>query len=74
MPELDGIRGLAILFVILYHYIAVAIPKDSGFGYKLFQKAFSNGWSGVDLLFVLSGFLITGILIDNKDAGNYYKE
>lgn len=73
MPELDGIRGLAILFVILYHYFAVAIPKGSGLAYKVIRQILSNGWSGVDLFFVLSGFLITGILIDNREANNYYK-
>lgn len=56
IPELDGIRGLAIALVIGYHCFKLAI-----------------GWVGVDLFFVLSGFLITGILLDTKDNQHYYK-
>jgi peptidoglycan/LPS O-acetylase OafA/YrhL len=73
IPELDGIRGLAILHVLLYHYVAVAIPEDAGAGLGTLRQILSNGWSGVDLFFVLSGFLIAGILIDNRHASNYFK-
>lgn len=73
IPELDGIRGLAILLVILYHYIAVPIPADASSGYVFVQQIFSNCWSGVDLFFVLSGFLIAGILIDNRLTKNYFQ-
>lgn len=58
IPELDGIRGLAILLVVIYH---------------CFPSPFTRGgWIGVDLFFVLSGFLITGILIDSKTSSHYY--
>lgn len=73
IPELDGIRGLAILLVILYHYVAVSIPEDASSGFLFVRQIFSNGWSGVDLFFVLSGFLIAGILIDNRKTQNYFK-
>jgi peptidoglycan/LPS O-acetylase OafA/YrhL len=73
IPELDGIRGLAILLVLLYHYVSVPIPADAAPGLLFIRQLFSNGWSGVDLFFVLSGFLITGILVDNRSAGNYYR-
>lgn len=56
IPSLDGLRGLAILFVLFYHLL------NHGFLYPLFAW----GWMGVDLFFVLSGFLITGILLDSK--------
>src|SRR5205085_4680990 len=59
IPQLDGIRGVAILVVILH---------NSG----RFPRLFANGWMGVDLFFVLSGFLITGILLDTKHADNYF--
>lgn len=55
IPELDGLRGLAIAMVLMYHY-----------------GGWDWGWTGVDLFFVLSGFLIGGILIDAKGATNYY--
>lgn len=63
--ELDGIRGIAILMVLLFHSGASLSP---GFP----QSILGMGWAGVDLFFVLSGFLITGILLDTKEAPNYY--
>jgi hypothetical protein len=59
-PELDGLRGIAILLVIVFH----------NFG---FINYFSFGWLGVDLFFVLSGFLITDILLRTADQPNYLK-
>ncbi len=53
---LDGFRGLAILLVCAYHYLEV----------------FSFGWMGVDLFFVLSGFLITGKLTAAAGTKNYF--
>jgi peptidoglycan/LPS O-acetylase OafA/YrhL len=73
IPELDGIRGFAILLVLCYHYIAVPIPVNARPELLFIRQILSNAWSGVDLFFVLSGFLITGILIDHRDAGNYFK-
>lgn len=73
IPALDGLRALAILMVVTYHYIAVPISPESSKGYMLIRQALSKNWSGVDLFFVLSGFLIAGILIDNKNATNYFK-
>lgn len=67
-PELDGLRGLAILFVLLYHYVSLVPGKM-----PLLQGIFAMCWSGVDLFFVLSGFLIGGILLDVKESPNYFK-
>jgi peptidoglycan/LPS O-acetylase OafA/YrhL len=69
IPALDGIRGLAILMILLYH----------GFGLEGFYilngkllTALRFGWAGVDLFFVLSGFLIGGTLLDVEGSQNYY--
>jgi len=63
IKQLDGWRGLAILFVLCFHFF------DFGF----LKNVFYFGWSGVDLFFTLSGFLITGILLDTKNNSRYYQ-
>jgi peptidoglycan/LPS O-acetylase OafA/YrhL len=70
IPELDGLRGMAILLVLLYHYVSLT-PEGSTA--PLFQGLFAIGWSGVDLFFVLSGFLIGGILLDVRESPNYFR-
>lgn len=69
-PELDGIRGIAILGVLLTHSWGFIEPST---WMVPFATAMSFGQWGVDLFFALSGFLITGILIDTKEARNYLK-
>lgn len=73
IPELDGIRGLAILLVLAWHYFPVAqgIAPGSWQAYALAPLGLT--WSGVDLFFVLSGFLIGGILYDAKESKSYYR-
>jgi peptidoglycan/LPS O-acetylase OafA/YrhL len=66
IPELDGVRGIAILIVIVHN----TLPK---FPSLPLQSLFAYGWMGVDLFFVLSGFLITGILLDSKGSEGYFK-
>lgn len=66
IPQLDAVRGLAILVVIL-HNTSLKFPSLH------LQPVFSNGWMGVDLFFVLSGFLITGILVDTKRSDGFLK-
>ena len=68
LPELDGIRGMAIIIVLLYHSFSV---PDRHIAWL--AGTFAMGWSGVDLFFVLSGFLIGGILLDAKGSPNYFK-
>ncbi len=55
-PEIDGLRALAVIPVILFH---------AGFG------LFSGGFSGVDIFFVISGYLITGILLKDLQTDNF---
>jgi peptidoglycan/LPS O-acetylase OafA/YrhL len=65
IPQLDGIRGLAILLVILHN-------ESREFPSLHLERLFANGWMGVDLFFVLSGFLITGILLDTEPSQGYF--
>lgn len=67
IPALDGVRGLAALMVLFCHFWFWDVWKD-----RWWYELAHSGWLGVDLFFVLSGFLITGILIDSKGQGNYF--
>jgi peptidoglycan/LPS O-acetylase OafA/YrhL len=69
-PALDGVRGVAILLV-LAHNLDIISGHQSLIGH-LMDLAVNEGWIGVQLFFVLSGFLITGILLDARAAPNYY--
>ncbi len=71
LPVLDGVRGLAILLVTLYRFGKEAF--DDGTAGVIGNVLFSIGLTGVDLFFVLSGFLITGILIDTKHKPNFFR-
>jgi peptidoglycan/LPS O-acetylase OafA/YrhL len=70
--ELDGLRGAAIAMVLIYHFLqsTMAVPPGSALAYL--QAAARLSWTGVDLFFVLSGFLIGGILLDSRASTNYY--
>ena len=72
IPQLDGLRGIAVLTVVLYHYVLYIPLPHGGFGFHL-QNCFRLGWSGVDLFFVLSGFLIGGILLDFRESPRYFR-
>jgi peptidoglycan/LPS O-acetylase OafA/YrhL len=65
LPELDGLRGLAILWVVLYH----CHPRLEG---TWIYYASLWGWAGVVLFFALSGFLITSILLTTRDKPRYF--
>ena len=73
IPELDGLRGMAILLVIICHYVGNAEHAPLGFWIHRALSALTVGWSGVDLFFVLSGFLIGGILLDARNAPHYFR-
>jgi peptidoglycan/LPS O-acetylase OafA/YrhL len=71
IPALDGIRGVAAATVFIYHYGGGA--RSSVFLVHLAGKAIHLGWVGVSLFFVLSGFLITGILLDSMRRPQWWK-
>src|SRR5579871_4282536 len=66
IPQLDGLRAFAILLVLMAH--------TGGGSHRLpIFRLSPAGWTGVDLFFVLSGFLITGILFDAKGSPHYFR-
>ncbi|MEH7907427.1 acyltransferase [Rhizobium laguerreae] len=73
LREIDGVRGAAVLMVVLLHAMFGIMTSD--FSIPAAQPILSAffGGAGVDLFFVLSGFLIGGILIDHQRAPNYFK-
>jgi peptidoglycan/LPS O-acetylase OafA/YrhL len=76
LPELDGLRGLAVILVLMRHAVRPFWPGDNPvvnfFGWD-FGTFMSNGWIGVDLFFVLSGFLITHhiLRLNERKHGNW---
>jgi peptidoglycan/LPS O-acetylase OafA/YrhL len=64
---LDGVRGLAVTLLVLSHFMISKSWETTAT-----WKVLHGGWLGVDLFFVLSGFLITGILIDTKQSSTYF--
>lgn len=72
-PALDGVRGLAVTLVLVWHYLTCQLVNEAGSWAPLVRRIFSSTASGVDLFFALSGFLIAGILLDQKGKSNYFQ-
>ncbi len=74
MPELDSLRGIAVLAVLFFHgfYFSSGAARFHG-AERWFLLTTAPGWMGVNLFFVLSGFLITGILVDGRHRPDYYR-
>ncbi len=75
IPELDGIRAIAIWMVLLVHVITAFPNPGGGLSFLPWsvQVAIGHGWLGVDLFFMLSGFLITGVLLDSRERPHYFR-
>jgi len=71
VPALDGLRGIAILLVVLHN--APSFSAGSGGLIWVSGIVANAGWIGVQLFFVLSGFLITRQLLDSRRSSNYYR-
>ncbi len=79
MPGLDVLRGVAVLWVLLNHaLIWKGFAGGTGIGNDSLTRAVFRiaqaGWLGVNLFFVLSGFLITGILLDSRSVPQYFSQ
>ena len=71
--QLDGLRGVAIAMVVFYHYFSFHFTTRAGSPLWFLVYPTRFGWSGVDLFFVLSGFLIGGILLDAKQSTGFFR-
>jgi len=71
VSELDGIRGVAIAAILILHMAEILV---AGVGYSrviaAVYRLMCAGWLGVDVFFVLSGFLITRVLLEGRDYQN----
>jgi peptidoglycan/LPS O-acetylase OafA/YrhL len=72
IPAVDGLRGVAILAVLSFHFVNNQLVNSVTANGRILAKVTSFGWAGVDLFFVLSGFLITSVLLKKKKSNNFF--
>jgi peptidoglycan/LPS O-acetylase OafA/YrhL len=72
IPELDGLRGIAVSMVLVWHFLGVMLAPELGYWAKALRHVLIFGRTGVDLFFVLSGFLIIGILVDQRQSSSLF--
>jgi peptidoglycan/LPS O-acetylase OafA/YrhL len=73
IQALDGLRGIAVLSVMAFHFMVFGTALGRHWWEKAYFMLAGIGWMGVDLFFVLSGFLITGILWDSRGREHYFR-
>ena len=71
IPALDGLRGLAVLIVLVFHTLPITDRSSSAI--TLWNTIAKSCWVGVDLFFVLSGFLITAVLLKSTGDSHYFR-
>lgn len=71
VPALDGVRGCAIVLLLMHQLLLPARPRAAAL--RVVELALEMGWAGVQLFFVLSGFLITGILLDTRGRQGFFR-
>jgi peptidoglycan/LPS O-acetylase OafA/YrhL len=74
LPSLDGLRGLAIVLVLLHNLDVLAPAPGHGLGVGLIKEGLYLGWIGVQLFFVLSGYLITRGLLASRDQPGWLRD
>ncbi len=72
IPQLDGIGAIVALLVMYFHFFQ-AYPICGNLFLNFIQKTSIFGQTGVSLFFVLSGFLITRILVSAKEVAHYFR-
>ena len=70
-PALDGLRGVAALMIVWHHFVQFTPVHEAVLA--LMSRVLGFMWTGVDLFFVLSGFLITNILANSKSGKHYFR-
>ncbi len=70
IPALDGLRGVAVLLILIFHFHFIFSPQSSAEAFLI--RSLDFGWCGVNLFFALSGFLITGILLDTRTTKHFF--
>jgi peptidoglycan/LPS O-acetylase OafA/YrhL len=71
--ELDGLRGFALTMILVFHTVSQEGEYPAGSFLAYLQRSVAMGWTALDLFFVLSGFLIGGILMDARQSPSYFK-
>lgn len=72
-PELDGLRGFVVLLIVFHHYVNYPLKPADGTVIYYAMIPLRLAWTGVDLFFVLSGFLVGGMLISNRDSTAFFR-
>src|SRR5262249_50385703 len=71
--ELDGLRGFALIMILVFHAVSQEGAYPAGTFLHYLQRSCGMAWTALDLFFVLSGVLIGGLLMDARDAPPYFK-